>query len=927
MTRRLRIRTKLLIWLFVAGAVPLVAASLLSVITIRGRLNENLSKETDRSLRIGLNLVLSRVELVSADAARLGQDRGLRALLKRYNAGELFDPKTLSQNVGRVVARHEERMALGEVVLVDNKDRPIARKYMGRAHSTDPQIAPDRSSAKANKPTKNQRKNRFLHTVDIVAGPKLPMIRAEAPVVDENFDVLGTVVVLVPLDARFAEMIRATLGMHVGFYLGRRPAASSFRDDRGRPRPGLILTRELIERVLAGRARVGVGTVKKRTFAVGVLPLVNARHKPVGLFYVALDRQRLEAGKWRSYRALFYGGLGVFLLALLIASIVSHGLSRPLTELHGRAMAVAKGDLSGHIGLKPGNELGDLGRAFDDMTDALRENQRRLGARISEIVTLQNIGRAVRSEVGLERVLQAVVEEVRRALESDATTILLSDGAGELTTRAQVGLPAPPAGDEPQENQSALPTSAVLMAQAAFREEKTLCIDQIEEHPTFGEQAVIDGLRGSAMIAPLWHKERGLGVMMVHRGPEARAFGEADLRLLATFADQAATAIENARLQEQVTVFNDRLDLLVSERTAESSRSNAELSRALESLEENQGQLLLSERLTGLGQLVAGMAHEVSTPASAIGAAVDDLDRGFGRLAELSRQLANQELSVAKWNALMQEVQQHVARQEPQPLPVAEARAQAQALEAKLTGQGVTDSPRLARRLVDLDAAESALRLLALTGPNDVLPLMGCLKELMLLRGDALAIRTAVGTINRIVKALLAYSRLDHDRVERVNLHDGIESTLIILASRLKPGITVHRRYGDLPQVRIYAAELNQVWTNLLVNALDAIGDKGEISIETQESGEEVVVRVVDNGDGISPDVLPRVFRPFFTTKAGGHSTGLGLGIVRRIVEKHGGRIEADSVPGRTIFTVTLPVEGPPSAGGEPDTDRGAEAE
>jgi signal transduction histidine kinase len=304
----------------------------------------------------------------------------------------------------------------------------------------------------------------------------------------------------------------------------------------------------------------------------------------------------------------------------------------------------------------------------------------------------------------------------------------------------------------------------------------------------------------------------------------------------------------------------------------------------------------------------------VNTPAAAIQGAAENLERSLGRLLECARELGNLGLSVENWNAFLDEVMIHAARTELRPTtPPLEARQTAKDLATSLEGRGVPDARRLARRLVDLDATESAFRLIGLTGPADVQPLVGCLQELVVLRRNALAIGTAIATINRIVSALRAYSHLDQTRVDRVNLHDGIETTLVILASRLKHEVTVTRRYAELPPVPIYVDELNQVWTNLISNAADAMEGKGEIVIETERLGEEVAIRITDRGAGIAPEILPRIFKPFFTTKPQGKGTGLGLGICRRIVEKHGGRIEAESEPGRTCFSVYLPVAGPPA--------------
>jgi signal transduction histidine kinase len=179
-------------------------------------------------------------------------------------------------------------------------------------------------------------------------------------------------------------------------------------------------------------------------------------------------------------------------------------------------------------------------------------------------------------------------------------------------------------------------------------------------------------------------------------------------------------------------------------------------------------------------------------------------------------------------------------------------------------------------------------------------------------------IRSAIGSIRRIVGALKRYSRLDEAPLERVDVHAGIEDTLVILSHQLKygeNGVNVRRSFGSLPPITAYVGELNQVWTNLIHNAIQAMDGRGEILIETkaQEGDGEVEVAIQDTGPGIAPDAAARIFEPFFTTKAKGEGTGLGLSICARIVEKHGGTIRVDSRPGCTRFEVRLPIEGPSS--------------
>jgi signal transduction histidine kinase len=163
--------------------------------------------------------------------------------------------------------------------------------------------------------------------------------------------------------------------------------------------------------------------------------------------------------------------------------------------------------------------------------------------------------------------------------------------------------------------------------------------------------------------------------------------------------------------------------------------------------------------------------------------------------------------------------------------------------------------------------------------------------------------------ISELVSAIKDYTHMDRAAVAEVDLHEGLESTLTILGHRLKQGsITVERRYDrTLPRVTAHGSELNQVWTNLIVNSLDALDGLGTITITTRRSTAGVAVDIADDGPGIPPDQQSRVFEPFFTTKGVGEGSGLGLDIVRRIVSGHRGDVTVHSQPGATVFTVALP--------------------
>jgi signal transduction histidine kinase len=170
-------------------------------------------------------------------------------------------------------------------------------------------------------------------------------------------------------------------------------------------------------------------------------------------------------------------------------------------------------------------------------------------------------------------------------------------------------------------------------------------------------------------------------------------------------------------------------------------------------------------------------------------------------------------------------------------------------------------------------------------------------------------IRTGTARISELVGAIKEYSYMDQASSQEVDVHQGLESTLLILKYKLrKKNIELTREYGtDLPRIKAYGSELNQVWTNLIVNAIEAMQDGGKLKVRTRREPTDVMIEIRDNGAGIPESVKTHIFEPFFTTKAVNEGTGLGLDTVARIVRKHRGNIRFDSKPGDTCFQVRLP--------------------
>jgi signal transduction histidine kinase/HAMP domain-containing protein len=581
-------------------------------------------------------------------------------------------------------------------------------------------------------------------------------------------------------------------------------------------------------------------------------------------------------------------------------------LGAPIARLHRGAIAVSRGDLDHRIDIAGGDELTDLATAFNQMTSTLKDNQARLAARMREIVALHDAGRAVSSVIDLDSVSRKIVDAVARTFDVQLAGLWLvgADGLHPSAARARRSdVSTALATDE------ALAAARALdgLAQQVQSSRAAVRMDRAGDDPVHGAQARVAGASGPLVALPLERKGRVVGVLAVARGEQAREFSEADLNLLTTFADQAGAAVENALLYDEVQKSSGELEKKVRLRTSELTAMNTELGKALADLRETQAQLILSERMAGLGLLVAGVAHEINSPTAAIRGSIDGLSAALARVARRGVELANKPAVAAYLETTAPELAERS-------LPTSlHARKTAREIAQQLEAQPIEDLQQLAVDLAELGMeADDVARLLAAVRADacrELAPVVvAALTDRVYLHRTESTVRRAIGQIQRIVGALKSYSHLDQQAIRiEADLHDGLETTLALLHHALRD-IVVERHYGNLPRVAVYVDELNQVWTNLISNAQQALGGKGTIAIETAVEDAHAIVRVIDDGPGVPADALPRIFEPFFTTKPKGEGTGLGLGIARQIVDKHGGTLRCESEPGRTVFEVRLPI-------------------
>jgi signal transduction histidine kinase len=315
------------------------------------------------------------------------------------------------------------------------------------------------------------------------------------------------------------------------------------------------------------------------------------------------------------------------------------------------------------------------------------------------------------------------------------------------------------------------------------------------------------------------------------------------------------------------------------------------------------------DRLASMGKLSAGLAHELNNPASAAKRAAAQLREVLKKIRDASHELGRRELTAAQKSEIEKLEASFIQHREVplDPLQLSDMEGQ---IDSVLRSHGQNDlwqlSADLARRNVKPEALESLFSILDADTARAALIRIAASVEVASLLDQ---IESGASRISDLVHAIKEYTYMDQTPVQNVDVVKSLETTLTILNHKLKHGVVIQREYEPVPLlVNSFGSELNQVWTNIIDNAIDAMGGKGDLRVRTYREDDCVVVEIADNGPGIPPAIQPHIFEPFFTTKKVGEGTGLGLDTALRIVKKHRGTIEVSSKPGETRFQVWLPL-------------------
>jgi len=319
------------------------------------------------------------------------------------------------------------------------------------------------------------------------------------------------------------------------------------------------------------------------------------------------------------------------------------------------------------------------------------------------------------------------------------------------------------------------------------------------------------------------------------------------------------------------------------------------------------------DKLMALGKLSAGLAHELNNPAAGATRAANDLIATLAELRAADLRLCRHEFTTEQEDALraFEDVAlEHTATTTQ--LNSLEQSDREELVASWLEDHGIADPWKLSGNLVEAGIDAAGLeRISDVLEEETLADMLARVNAQLAVAKLASEIKAATSRISELVGAIKEYSYMDQASVQEVDIHRSLDSTLVILKYKLKKkSIVVTREYAEaLPRIKAYGSELNQVWTNLIVNAVDAMPDGGTLKVRTKREPTGILVEIRDNGSGIPPELRSRIFEPFFTTKPVGEGTGLGLDTVARIVRKHRGNIRVESKPGDTCFQIRLPLE------------------
>jgi signal transduction histidine kinase/HAMP domain-containing protein len=896
--------------MIVVGVIPAFVASLMAISLIVNRLKSSKHQETSKTLRIGTNLLMDHVEAIKKATQGLSKNRIIQ---------DFFYDNKLNYQEKRLLQKELEGLGHGIIQIIDQKGILTGSLYMGEPPGKLSMKQVESYYEKSliqSKPTLSKVLSDYANTIDIITITRKTKkeihnkiyIRVASPVLDKHYDLMGAVVVTMALDELFCQNISTILGSHIILYTipsdldakqFNKDLVTSFHSYKNIKKRKHLMDPEKLKDLIKGVHGIDTLEIKKghNQFSVALSLLHNIKGKPKAIFAIATNIDSIEKGKEDASHTLKWVALMALAFVVVLAMLFSKTISSPLGQLLKSVQQIAKGKLDTEIKSQTTDEIADLAEGFNIMVKELRAMRQKQTEQISEIQTLHEISNAIGVQVGLDNVISQAMDSIGIALMADNILFFLKDEKDVFRIAHSDG--------SKWKDLKKIHDDDGPIYKRALKDQELIHIKDVEKD----DIDRLGKLKGELITVPLKYQQSSMGVFYLNRNEPDYIWSEVHMRILRTLGDQLSVYIVNAQMFEKISKFNEALERMVQERTTELQGANYKLKDTLHQLKDSQVQVLISERLAGLGSLLAGVAHEINSPIGAIDAAVDNLKKNVKLFLDNLLLISDSDEDIKILTYLLTIMINYLDDYVPSFSSSTGNRAKIKELAGLLAEKGVSNNRNIARKFIEMKADSYLRDFITRYDSEKSVVYINFMYDLLTLNKSASSISMAIGSVKKIVVALRSYSHVKMDVPEWTNIHDVIETSLIILSNKLKHRIVIVKQYGEIPPVKVYGDELSQVWTNVIINAAQAIVGEGTITISTSVIDDMFLVAINDTGPGIPKEIQKNIFDPFFTTKKKGDGSGLGLGIVSRIVKKrHNGHIEVESQPGSTTFKIFLPL-------------------